>query len=104
MQEFLDNGETDKLVHKIKEIQDNQFTGDIYYFEFKKIVKKSVLPNGICILDEDELKEAYNKLKISKKDYDIAYSEAHKLINLLENKGNELHKFTDKYLKMFYEE
>ena len=62
-------------------------------------------PEGeIKLLDEDELKEAYNRFEVSKADYDMAYEEARKLMNLLKNKKNELQKFTDKYLKEMLKE
>lgn len=53
----------------------------------------------ILLIDEDELKEAYNRLEVSKKDYEMAYSEANKLMKKLENNIDNLAIFTDKYLK-----
>ncbi len=61
-----------------------------------------VTPSGeIKLLDEDELKEAYDRLEISKKDYDMAYAEANKLMELLEENKKELKTFTDEYIKIF---
>ena len=56
-------------------------------------------PRGdIILLDEDELKEALEKMEITKKEYDEAYQEARNLIEKLDR--DSLQKFTDKYLKI----
>lgn len=58
-----------------------------------------VNPNGeIILLDEDELNDALDRLEISKKDYDMAYKEANRLIKKLEGNKDKLENFTNKYL------
>lgn len=60
-----------------------------------------VTPTGeILLLDEDELKEALNRMEITKEEYKNAYKEANQLIDKLSNKKDELQEFTDKYLKL----
>ena len=60
-----------------------------------------VTPKGdIILLDEDELKEAFEKMEITKKEYDEAYQEARKLIEKLKGEKDSLRKFTDKYLRI----
>lgn len=54
----------------------------------------------ILLLDEDELKEALNRMEITKEEYKNAYKEANQLIDKLSNKKDELQEFTDKYLKL----
>ena len=64
-----------------------------------------VTPEGtIHLLDEDELKDAFNKLEINKADFDMAYHEAKKLMNQLENNKNHLKRFTDHYLNLMMKE
>lgn len=64
-----------------------------------------VPPTGdIVLLDEDELKEALDRFEVTKSDYDMAYNEAKKLIELLENNKDKLKKFTDKYLNKMLKE
>ena len=59
-----------------------------------------VNPSGeIILLDEDELKEALDRLEVSEESYDMAYNEANKLIQNLEGKKDKLEEFTNKYLK-----
>ena len=85
-----------------------------WYFDIaKEIGKENGIPyeddlyldvvvnqNGeIILLDENELKEALDRLEISKKDYDMAYNEANILINKLKGNKNKLEEFTNKYLK-----
>lgn len=61
-----------------------------------------VTPTGkISLLDEDELKMAYDRFEVSKDDYNMAYNEANKLIERLKNNKEKLEKFTYKYLKDF---
>lgn len=65
-----------------------------------------VTPDGnIKLLDEDELKAAFDKFEVSQADYDMAYDEANKLMNMLKEKGykDKLKEFTDKYLKEMME-
>ena len=60
-----------------------------------------VRPNGeIILLDEDELKDAFDRMEMTKLEYDDAYYEANQLMNKLRNKKNELQEFTDEYLKL----
>ena len=64
-----------------------------------------VTPNGdISLLDETELKEAFDRLEISKEDYDMAYNEAEQLMNKLKNNKEQLKDFTEKYLKEILKE
>ena len=56
------------------------------------------------VTDEDELKEALDRFEVTKSDYDMAYNEAKKLIELLENNKDKLKKFTDKYLNKMLKE
>ncbi len=58
-----------------------------------------VTPNGkIILLDEDELKEAYNKREMTIKEFKNAYKEAEQLMNKLKNNKDKLKKYTDEYL------
>jgi len=151
---------------KIKEINDEDFKGDIYLNHFKKLKQPYILDNGLCIqdinykwlefydynskvrltaiynenneiiewyfdiarcigkekgipyeddlyldvvlgpngkiilLDEDELKEAFERHEITKQEYEEAYKIAEDLIRKLKDNQNEVLKFTDKYLKV----
>ena len=59
-----------------------------------------VTPTGkIILLDEDELKDAYERLEVNQVDYDMAYTEAKNLMNCLDKNIDKLKMFTDKYLK-----
>ena len=59
-----------------------------------------VTPKGeIMLLDEDELKDALDRMEITEKDFEDANREARELISKLRNKKDELKEFTDKYLK-----
>lgn len=63
-----------------------------------------VTPNGdIILLDEDELKEAYNKREMTREEYENAYKEAEQLMDKLKNNKDKLKKYTDKYLKQMLE-
>ena len=55
----------------------------------------------IILLDEDELKSAYDRLEVNQNDYDIAYKEAYGLMKKLEGNKDRLKQFTDKYLDEF---
>lgn len=56
-------------------------------------------PKGrIILLDEDELKEAYDRKNITKEEYDGAYKVANELMGKLEGNVEKVLKFTDKYL------
>ncbi len=162
---FLKDENCDKI-YKIKTIKEEDFTGDICYYEFKDVINKITIPNGKCILDngyewlefydynskikltavydnnkkiiewyfdiarrigkennvpyeddlyldvvvtptgelilldEDELKAAYDRLEVNKKDYDMAYNEANQLMKKLENNKDKLEEFTNKYLNI----
>ncbi len=64
-----------------------------------------VTPNGdVTLLDEDELKEAYNKREMTKEEYENAYEQAEKLMNKLKNNKEKLKEFTEKYLKEILKE
>ena len=57
-------------------------------------------PNGnIVLLDEDELKEAFDKKEMTKQEYDEAYEVAKNLMKKLKNNKEKVEEFTDKYLK-----
>ena len=58
-----------------------------------------VNPNGeITLLDEDELKMSLDRLEITQGDYDMAYSEANKLMEKLKGNTDRLDEFSKKYL------
>lgn len=58
-----------------------------------------VKSNGeIVLLDENELKETYERLEITKEEYDEAYKIANNLIKRLRGNEEKLKQFTDKYL------
>lgn len=59
-----------------------------------------VTPKGdIKLLDEDELKDAFDRFEVNKSDYEMAYNEAKQLMNQLQNNKDKLKEYTDKYLK-----
>ena len=59
-----------------------------------------VNPKGeVILLDEDELKEAFEKKEMTKEEYDEAYKIANDLIAKLKNNKDKLQEYTDKYLK-----
>ena len=61
-----------------------------------------VKPDGeIILLDENELENALRTNEITKEEYEMAYSEANKLIKLLEANKEKLKIFTNNYLKYF---
>lgn len=61
-----------------------------------------VTPTGeIILLDEDELKAAFDKFEVNQEDYNMAYNEANQLMKKLENNKENLENFTNKYLKDF---
>lgn len=159
-------GKVKKSEQKIISIDEKDFTGDIYFYNFLEVQDKIIIPNGksimdnnykwlefydysskirltaiydennkiiewyfdiarkigkengipfeddiyldvvvrptgeIILLDEDELKEAFNRLEVNKNDYDMAYEEANNLIKRLENSKEQLETFTNKYLKL----
>ena len=59
-----------------------------------------VTPSGdVILLDEDELKEAYNRREMTKEEYENAYKEAEQLMNKFKNNADKLKDYTDKYLE-----
>ena len=93
--------ENDKIVEwyfdiarKIGKEHGKPFEDDLY-------LDVVVTPKGeILLLDEDELKNAYDRLEISKEEFDMAYDEARSLIKKLENNFDKLKEFTDKYFNI----
>lgn len=90
-----------------------------WYFDIaRKIGKENSVPfeddlyldvvvtsNGdISLLDEDELKEAFDRFEVNKEDYDMAYNEAEQLMNILKDNKEKLKDFTEKYLKEMLKE
>lgn len=64
-----------------------------------------VTSNGdISLLDEDELKEAFDRFEVNKEDYNMAYNEAEQLMNILKDNKEKLKYFTEKYLKEMLKE
>ncbi len=58
-----------------------------------------VTPSGdVILLDEDELKEAFNKREMTREGFENAYKEAEQLMNKLKNNKDKLKEYTDKYL------
>ena len=99
LQEFLDNGEKeiagDGGLDRIKDFDKwlEKIQDDLY-------LDVVVTPtNKIILLDEDELKNAYERLEVNQTDYDMAYTEAKNLMNCLDKNIDKLKMFTDKYLK-----
>ncbi len=154
-----------KANQKIISIEEKNFSGDIYFYDFIDVKNKMIIPRGKCILDnnykwlefydynskikltaiydenckiiewyfdiareinkengvpyeddlyldvvvtptgdivlldENELKDALDRLEITEAEYKNAYEEANKLISRLKDRVKELQKFTDKYLK-----
>lgn len=61
-----------------------------------------VRPDGeIILLDEDELKEAYDRYEVSEAEFEMAYDEANKLMKRLTGNKDKLEEFTNGYLKVF---
>lgn len=54
----------------------------------------------IHLLDEDELEQAYKQKIISKKDYELAYEKANKIIEFAKANLENLKSFSYKYLKL----
>ena len=90
-----------------------------WYFDIaRKIGKENGMPyeddlyldvlvtstGDVKLLDEDELKDAFDRLEVNKLDYDMAYNEARQLMNRLKNNKDTLKKFTDKYLNEMLKE
>lgn len=160
------NNRARKVKQKVISINEKNFSGDIYFYDFIDVETKMIIPKGKCILDngykwlefydysskikltamydenkeiiewyfdiakeinkdngipyeddlyldvvvtpdgevilldEDELKDALDRLEIRDLDYQNAYKEANKLIERLEGNKDKLQKFTDKYLNI----
>ena len=61
-----------------------------------------VTPSGdVILLDEDELKEAFDRKEMTKDEYDEAYKIAYDLMEELKNNKDKLQEYTDKYLSDF---
>ena len=64
-----------------------------------------VTPSGdVILLDEDELKEAFDKKEMTKEEYDEAYKIANDLMGKLKDNKDKLQEYTDKYLNEFLKE
>lgn len=153
-----------EIEQKMESVNNEEFIGDIYLHNFKKVVVPYVLETGVCLqdnnykwlqfydynskvllttmynqnneaiewyfdiarnigkennipyeddlyldvlvksngeivlLDEDELKEAYERMEISKEEYDETYKIANELIKKIKGNEEKLKEFTDKYL------
>lgn len=154
-----------EVSQSIKSINNEDFVGDIFLNNFKKISNPIILDNGLCIqdinykwlefydytskvrltavydekneivewyfdmareigkedgipyeddlyldvvlrpdgetilLDEDELKEAFDSLEMTKEEYQETYKIAYDLIEKLKDNQEKVKAFTDKYLK-----
>lgn len=60
--------------------------------------------SDVILLDEDELKEAFERKEMTKHEYDEAYKIAYDLMEKLKNNKNKLQEYTDKYLMKFWKE
>ena len=61
-------------------------------------------PDGTTILlDEDELKDAFDRKEMTKEEYDEAYKIATDLIERINGKAEEMKEFTNKYLNIMLE-
>lgn len=163
-------GKVKESIYKIINVESNEFTGDIAYYNFLNVKERIVVPNGktildndykwlqfydysskiklsafydenneiiewyfdiarkigkengvpyeddlyldvvvtpsgeIILLDEDELRAAFDRFEVNKKDFDMAYDEATNLMNKLRGNTGNLKVFTDKYLDEFLAE
>lgn len=52
------------------------------------------------MLDEDQLKDALNRMEISNTEYENAYKEANQLMDRLNKQKEKLREFTHKYLQL----
>ncbi len=90
-----------------------------WYFDIaRKIGKENEMPyeddlyldvlltknKEIILLDEDELKEAYDNNNVTKKEFEEAHKVANILIERLKGNEEKLKEFTDKYLKIMLKE
>ncbi len=83
------------IARKIGKENDVPYEDDLYL----DVVVTST--GEIILLDEDELQAAYDRLEVTREDYDMAYNEANQLMKKLKNNKDKLEKFTNKYLKEF---
>ena len=61
-------------------------------------------PNGeVTLLDEDELKEAFEQMEMTKQEFDKAYEIAKNLMKKLQGNQEKVKNFTDKYLQKMLE-
>lgn len=103
---------------KLTAFYDNNNEISEWYFDIaREIGKENGLPyeddmyldvlvtdyGEIILLDEDELKEALDKMQITKIEFENAYKEAFQLMDRLHSKKQELQNFTDKYLNIMLE-
>lgn len=82
------------IAREIGKENDVPFEDDLYL----DIVVTST--GEIILLDEDELKDALNRMEITNREYEDAYKEANQLMDRLSNKKEQLQEFTHKYLKL----
>lgn len=164
------NKRVQKSEQKVISVNEKEFSGDIYFYNFFEVQKPLTIPNGKCILDnnykwlefynynsrvkltaiygednkiiewyfdiarkigkengvpyeddmyldvvvtpkgdiilldEDELKEAFDKKEMTKEEYDEAYQIANNLMEKLKDNNESLQKYTDNYLNQFLKE
>lgn len=61
-------------------------------------------PNGeTVLLDEDELKEVFERMEMTKKEFDEAYEIARNLMKRLQGNQDKVRDFTNKYLQKMLE-
>ncbi len=61
-------------------------------------------PNGeVTLLDEDELKEAFERMEMTKQEFDKVYEIAKNLMKKLQGNQEKVKNFTDKYLQKMLE-
>ncbi len=61
-------------------------------------------PNGeIVLLDEDELQDAFERMEMTKQEFDEAYETAKDLMKRLQGNQEKVKRFTDKYLQEMLE-
>ncbi|GKU27442.1 DUF402 domain-containing protein [Clostridium folliculivorans] len=62
-----------------------------------------VLPDSnVLLLDENELKDAFDKGEITQQEFDMAYTEAKEIMNNIAVDVNKLSDFSNKYLNEFF--
>lgn len=164
------NNRVQKSEQKVISVNEEEFSGDIYFYNFLEVKKTLTIPNGKCILDnnykwlefydyssrikltaiydgndkiiewyfdiarkigkdngvpyeddmyldvvvtpkgdiilldEDELKEAFDKKEMTKEEFDGAYKIANDLMEKLKDSKDRLQEYTDNYLNHFLKE